>query len=141
MFHVEILVVLAPAILSSVLCVVANTGALRRLYAALVVGPARAVSQSSAHLNTLINVSVGITLAGPLVSVLYGPNSAPLWEPLPLVLTIVFGATTVRLSKMAAQLERAQAAAQEETLRAARQALASPPSARRTRRRRHRRNR
>lgn len=45
MLHVEILVVLAPAILSSVLCVVANTGALRRLYAALVVGARRVAEQ------------------------------------------------------------------------------------------------
>lgn len=108
--HVALLVALSPALASAALCVVANWGALRSLYAAKVVDPVRSALRSRAHVSTLISVSSGLLVAGPVVTVLYWSRNAqqPWDQPIAMAMCLVVGVVTVLLSRRLAELEKAQ---------------------------------
>lgn len=74
MIHVEILVVLAPALVCGPLCVVANMDALRALLAATVTSPLVKALSCREHVNTLLSVSTNLLFVGSAVGVLYGSN-------------------------------------------------------------------
>lgn len=112
--HVALLVALSPALASAALCVLANWGALRSLYAAKVVDPVRSALRSRAHVSTLINVSSGLLVAGPVVTVVYWSKDAqqPWDQPIAMAMCLVVGVVTVLLSRRLAELERVQDAEQ-----------------------------
>ncbi len=118
--HVALLVALSPALASAALCVVANWGALRSLYAAKVVDPVRSALKSRAHVSTLINVSAGLLVAGPVVTVVYWSKDAqqPWDQPIAMAMCLVVGVVTVLLSRRLAELERIQDAEQRALLAA-----------------------
>lgn len=107
--HVALLVALSPALASLALCVVANWGALRSVYVANVVGPVRSALRSRAHVGTLISVSSGILVAGPVVTALYwSKNGQQPWDqPIAIAMSVVVAMVTILLSRRLAELDRA----------------------------------
>lgn len=121
LLHVELLVVLAPALACAVLCGVANRGALRSLFAARLKTPLLATLANRDHVNTLLSLAANLVFVGSGVGVLYGSNGdALLDQQLAALLGLLGGLLTVRLSRHAAALAK-EAANQE--AQAVRQAL------------------
>ena len=130
-FH-ALLVVLAPALASAVLCVVANMGAFRSLYAAKVKNPLLKVIASREHVSTIIGVTTNVMFVGAAVGVLYGSNGETLLDKRLGVLVGLFcGYLPVRLSQHADVLAKNEAEAQAHAARvAAREALVADRRAR-----------
>lgn len=113
LLHVQLLVVLAPALVGLVLCGVANRGALRALFAIRFVRAWRSVLANREHVSTLISLATNLVFIGSGVGVLYGSNGDALLDQEAGVLLGVVGMlVVVALSRRAATL--AKRAAQEE---------------------------
>lgn len=144
-YHVDLLVVFAPALASAVLCVVASMGALRSLFAAKVRDPLLKVLGCREHVNTIISVTTNVMFVGPAVGVLYGSTEDTLLDKrLGVVMGLFCGILLARLSRHAAVLAKNEAEEQalanqvavREALRAERRARAA--AARLARRSRYR---
>jgi len=142
--HVELLVVLAPALACTVLCVAANASALQALFADWVMRPLLQVLACREHVNTIIGVTTNIMFIGPAVGVLYGSSGETLLDQrLGILVGLFCGVLFVRLSRHAAVLANNEAGAQLHAARiAARESLrteqrARAAAARRPRRGRH----
>jgi hypothetical protein len=108
--HVELLVVLAPALASVVLCLVADRGGLSALSAAKVIERTVRALASRQHVNTLLAVATNLMFVGSAVGVLYGSSGeTPLDKRLGLLAGLVFAWAVVRLSRQAAALARNEA--------------------------------
>lgn len=120
LFHAEILVVLAPALACVVLCVAANMGALRVLFAAKVTDPLVKALSCREHVYTMLAVSTNLMFVGSAVGVLYGSNGdKPLDKGLGLLVGLTSGLVVASLSRRAAVLARKEANEQSEAIGAA----------------------
>lgn len=119
-YHVDLLVVLAPALASAVLCVAANMGALRALFATKVTEPTLKALTCREHVSTLSSVATNVMFVGSAVGVLYGSDGeSPLDRRLGLVVGLVFAWVVARLSRHAAALARTEAEEQRQAIREA----------------------
>lgn len=130
-FH-ALLVALSPALACVALCVVANMGALRSVFAAYVMNPLLQLLASREHVSTIIGVTTNVMFVGAAVGVLYGSNGETLLDRRLGVLVGLFcGLLLVRLSRQADILARNEAKAQAHAARvAAREALVAERRAR-----------
>jgi len=120
LLHVELLVVLAPALACLVLCGVANGRALCAWFVARLKTPLRAALSSREHVNTLLSLATNLVFVGGGVGVLYGSNGdAPLDQQLGALSGLLGGWAALRLSRRAAALALQEARDEAEAVRAA----------------------
>ena len=117
-FHVEILVALAPALACVVLCVVANIGAIRALFTAKVTTQVSKALNCREHVNTMLSAATNLMFVGSAVGVLYGSDGErPLDKWLGVLVGLTFGLVVAGLSRRAAFLAKKEADEQSEALR------------------------